>query len=164
MGDVRPKLEVFKMKRQMIASAMVFVSSLCVAAQDDSQRVILANIDYSLTKEQVVKHSAEAMSGSGEAALKLVHYYYLEGRRDLERTLYWALIGAENGDAESQFTAFHRLSVSTDPLKQQRSVFWLKKAAEQDYLGARETLARCGNWPKTPPGRGAPCFGPGADH
>lgn len=152
------------MNRAAIASVVFLIACSFGFAQDNGQRIIAANVEYSLTKEQITKYSAEAVAGTREASLKLVHYYYLEGRRNLEKTLYWALIGAENGDAESQFTAFQRLSVSTDPLKQQRSVFWLKKAAEQDYLGAKETLARCGNWPKTPPGRGAPCFGPGADH
>lgn len=153
------------MNRAFIASVVFLVTCSFGFAHDDAQRVILANIDYGLNNEQIARYSAEAVAGSGEAAFKLVEYYYhFKGKRDLEKTLQWAIVGAENGDAASQYMAYQRLSVLTDPLKQQRSIFWLKKAAEQDYLGAKVTLSRCGDWPKTPPGRGAPCFGPGADH
>lgn len=143
----------------------IFALSLCLAsvaavADDAKDKVILASESYSLTKEEIAKYSQEAMAGSPEAAEKLVNSYWMRGVPDREKTKYWALIGAENGNVESQFRAYQTLHISTKKLDQERALFWLKRAAAQDAL-SKSILESCptlsSQW------YGGPCFGPGSD-
>jgi TPR repeat protein len=142
-----------------------FVTAASLGSCEDAKdTVILASVNYCLTKGEVARYSEEAMAGSAEAATKLANSHWMCGAPDHKQTKYWALIGAENGSAEAQFRVYQTLSVSTNRLEQERALFWLKKAAAQDYLGSRATLERCPSISQPQPARGAPCFGPGSDH
>jgi len=92
-----------------------------------------------------------------------MNFYWMSGKKDIPRAKYWAVIGAENGSIEAQFRAWQTLSISRNPDEQRRAIFWLKKAADENYLGSKETLARCGSWPDPPQRKkAAACFGPAA--
>jgi TPR repeat protein len=152
------------MRRYWLILILLQMVPITCVAQEAPRDVILATVSYSLSKEEVARYSKEAMEGSPEAALKLANFYWMRGRPDFAKTKYWALIGAENGNAEAQFRAFQRLRTSTDRLDHRRALFWLKKAAEQSYLGADAILKSCANLSQPLPTRGAPCFGPNAEH
>lgn len=138
--------------------------SAVLSAQSAKEQPFLASVNYCLSNSDVARHSTEAMAGSGEAATKLANAYWsCIAVRSQKKAKYWALIGAENGSAESQFRAYQTLRTSANPLDQERALFWLKKAAQQNYLSARANLQRCPSL-SAKPSVGAPCFGPGSDH
>lgn len=100
--------------------------------------------DLILSPEEVVKLSDEAWRGSGEAALRL-SMYYGSVRLDFDRSDYWTIIGAEDGNAVSQYNAWVQLSderSSADDKK--RAVFWLRKAAAQNFPDAVDELRKLG--------------------
>jgi len=118
---------------------------------------------YSLTESQISLLSTQAMAGSAEAADRLGNFYWMRGIPDRENTMRWAQIGAENGDPESEFRMYQLLQNSADTRNQLRALFWLKRAAADNYLGAKAILAECPDITT----KGAPpnshCFGPDAD-
>lgn len=122
------------MKVRWTVAAVLLCSISAGIASAISSDTIVVQTSYCLGKGEVAKFSREAMAGSPEAANKLTNMYWMCGLPDRVKTKYWALIGAENGNAESQFRARQTLKVSKDPLERQRALFWLRKAAEQDYL------------------------------
>ena len=145
------------MKRALL---LVGILGLTGARADE---VILASESYYLSKSEVAASSAAALAGSSDAAVKLMNFYWMSGKKDIPRAKYWAVIGAENGSIEAQFRAWQTLSISRNPDEQRRAIFWLKKAADENYLGSKETLARCGSWPDPPQRKkAAACFGPAA--
>ena|SRR6185437_1726441 len=136
---------------------------VAACAENAKNQIILASESYCLSKSEVAKYTAEAMAGSRDSANKLVNFYWMcIAARSPKKAERWALIGAENGDVESQFRAYQTLSTSANRLDQQRALFWLNKAAEQNYLGARAILRNCPNISVQRP-NGHPCFGPGSD-
>jgi len=58
-----------------------------------------------LTPQQVITLTNEALDGSGRAALRLSRFYS-NVTTNLDEALRWAIIGAENGDANCQYTAY----------------------------------------------------------
>jgi hypothetical protein len=150
------------MTRLAVAIVFVLAGSSCIAG-NASERAILASGDYCLTKEEVAKYSQEAMAGSPEAADKLANSYWMCGYpANREKTKYWALVGAENGDAESQFRAFQVLRTSPEHLEQVRALFWLKQSAKQHFEDAENDLDGCEDLDSRYES-GTPCFGPGSD-
>lgn len=67
--------------------------------------------------------------------------YYGMTRVDLEASLRWAIIGAENGDARSQWLAFSLLENRMAADDRARARFWLRRAADQGYQPAQKELA-----------------------
>jgi TPR repeat protein len=94
---------------------------------------------FVLTPAQVQELTGQALDGSGDSALRLSRFYS-NVTVDLDEALRWAIIGAENGDANCEFTAYALLHARVSPDDRRRSQFWLKKAAEQGYRPAVEAL------------------------
>jgi hypothetical protein len=108
--------------------------------------------------KSVAQYSIDAMTGDPEAASKLSDYYLYEKNMD-PKWKYWALVAAENGDAQSQFSEYNILAESGNLLDQRRALYWLKRSAEGGFVGATVELQRCfpsGAFESKQPG----CLGP----
>jgi len=158
-----PAWEAYKMKTQSLVVALCLAGAVSHVAGANSDSVSAATTSYWLPKEQVQKYSEEAMDGSPEAANKLTNSYWMRGIPDRVKTRYWAVVGAENGDAESQFRAYQTLAVSASKLDQRRALFWLKKSAAQGFQFAESELKSCPTLSSTRDNGKLPCFGPESD-
>lgn len=139
--------------------ALLAFPGACLA-DGESERTILATVSYALSVNEVMRYQDEAVGGSAEAAAKLMNYYRFE-KKDEKKSNSWAIIGAENGAAESQFRMYQLLRISSDLLKQRRALFWLQKASEGGYVGAREIFETCSSLTsKHSDMQHSPCFGP----
>ena len=95
--------------------------------------------DFVLNPQQKQDLTNQALDGSGQAALRLSRFYS-NVTLNLDESLKWAIIGAENGDANCEYTAYGFLSRRQSPDDQRRALFWLHKAADQGYQPAVEHL------------------------
>jgi TPR repeat protein len=112
---------------------LLFVFSGFAQSQSPTSegKPILGVADLVLRSDEVAKLSDEAWAGSGEAALKL-SVYYANVKVDFDRSSYWTLIAAENGNAVAQYNAWAELSDSRSSADdKRRAVFWLRKSAVQ---------------------------------
>lgn len=90
---------------------------------------------YFLTKAQVSNLTPLALKGSGDAALALSRFYS-NVKLDLDAALKWAIIGAENGNANCMYTAYAYLEKRESQEDRERANFWLKKAISLGYKPA----------------------------
>jgi hypothetical protein len=93
----------------------------------------------SLSEKEESDFRSSALAGSGADAYHLAMYYGMT-KVDLEASLRWAIIGAENGDARSQWLAFSLLENRAEADERARARFWLKRAADQGYQPAQKEL------------------------
>jgi TPR repeat protein len=97
------------------------------------------------TPNVVQGFDANDLAGVAERIGQRRHRYFswaiwvLDGmtRVDLEASLRWAIIGAENGDARSQWLLENRMAADD----RARARFWLRRAADQGYQPAQKELA-----------------------
>src|SRR5262249_10309128 len=127
-----------------------------------AESATLGAMTFNLTSAEIERYSHEAAAGSGEAARKLAQYFGYE-KYDKKSELYWLVVGAENGDAVCQYSLWFNTRKATDPLEQQRSIYWLKKAAAQGDERAGFELHRCVQADTSAPVAGSNCFGPNAE-
>jgi TPR repeat protein len=92
---------------------------------------------YFLAKNQIAQVTTRALEGSGDDALSLSRYYS-NVKLDLDAALKWAIVGAENGNANCMYTAYAFLEKRESDEDRRRSVFWLKKAVSLGYKPAIE--------------------------
>ena len=95
--------------------------------------------EFVLTPSQVQELAGQALDGSGYSALRLSRFYS-NVTVNLDEALRWAIIGAENGDANCAFTAYALLHARVSPDDVRRAKFWLKRAAAQGYKPAVAAL------------------------
>ena len=95
--------------------------------------------EFVLTPQQVKQLTNEALDGSGQAALRLSRFYS-NVVTNLDEAMKWAVIGAEDGDANCQYTTYAFLDRRMSLEDRRRAVFWLKKAADQGYQPALEHI------------------------
>lgn len=81
--------------------------------------------------------SMESRVGMDWIALCRLETQGFPGPRDVDKYLYWLLIAAENGDAESQFVLANSHNVN-DYLSGVRQKFWLKKASDSGWDEAKK--------------------------
>ena len=105
----------------------------------ESQGYQFGEQGYVLTPQQVITLTNEALDGSGRAALRLSRFYS-NVTTNLDEALRWAIIGAENGDANCQYTAYAFLDSRISSEDRRRAQFWLHKAASQGYRPAIERI------------------------
>ena len=98
-----------------------------------------AEQEFVLTPSQAQELAGQALDGSGGSALRLSRFYS-NVTVNLDEALKWAIIGAENGDANCAFTAYALLHARASPDERRRAQFWLKRAADQGYKPAVEEL------------------------
>ncbi len=146
----------------MAVAALVFAIMAPVArAQEDT--AVLANIDYSLSKEEFDRLAVSALEGAPADAQRIVEFFVFS-RRDQKKAEHWARIGAENGSPESQFQMFQILSVSKKVDDHRRALFWLKKSAESGHEHAKIIYESCNSIDaKHNNPVHSPCFGPDSD-
>jgi hypothetical protein len=105
-------------------------------------RPISGNSDLLLKSSELRKLSLKAMQGNGDAALRVARHYTF-GMQDEIMGNYWFIIGAENGDAKSQWNISYALN--SPPLSNDittRGIFWIRKAAENGIQYAINELER----------------------
>lgn len=98
-----------------------------------------AEQEFVLTPSQAEDLAGQALDGSGDSALRLSRFYS-NVTVNLDESLKWAIIGAENGDANCAFTAYALLRARVSPDDRRRARFWLRRAAEQGYKPAVDAL------------------------
>ena len=92
---------------------------------------------FYLTHTQIRQLSREALEGSNKAADRLSGFYYLL-RPNTRLGTYWARIGAENGEPESQYDyAMWIMHQNRSLACQERALFWLEKAAKKGNYDAQ---------------------------
>ena len=146
----------------LLVAMLVFAVMVAeVKAQEDT--AILANIDYSLSKEEFDRLAVSAMEGTPADAQRIVEFFVFS-KRDAKKAEHWARIGAENGSAESQFQMFQILSVSRKVDDHRRALFWLKKSAESGHEHAKLMYESCNSIDARHDNPvHSPCFGPDSD-
>jgi len=150
------------MKKLFIVLTIVLFSLNVGYAIAESEKTILATVSYALSREEIERYRSDAMAGSPEAATKLMNYYIFE-RKDAKKSDYWAIVGAENGSAESQFRMYQVLGISSDPLKQKRALYWLRQSSNNGYLIANKIFETCNSLTsRYTDEQHSPCFGPGS--
>ena len=82
-----------------------------------------------------------AWLGSTEAAMKL-YEFHTDYRSQLEERLYWARIGAQNGNDRAQVLVAKLLLSSSDYNSRTRAWFWLNRAVKSGNSEARDLLAK----------------------
>jgi hypothetical protein len=132
-----------------------------IAGKTFAHGPIVASVSYGLSNSEVDALSDSANAGSREAARKLTdHYYFLvPTRKNVKKALEWSLIGAENGDPDSQYRAYQILSMSPKRTAHMRALFWLKVATQGGNESAAAQLRECPTIDSRRPS-GTPCFGP----
>ncbi|WP_325370531.1 hypothetical protein [Dyella sp.] len=118
---------------------LLLLALACVAPALAADGQAFSEQEFVLTPVQVKKLTNEALDGSGKAALRLSRFYS-NVVTNLDEAMKWAIIGAENGDANCQYTAYAFLDRRMSSEDRRRAIFWLKKAADQGYQPAIEHI------------------------
>jgi hypothetical protein len=134
------------------------------AFAQNSENAILSNIDYSLTNYQVLKLSESSMDGDLVAAKRVSDYYEFV-KKNKEKGMYWAMVGAENGSPEMQFRLFQKMASSSQINIQRRALFWLRRSASGGNENAKALFNFCAAIDaKMNDVDHSPCFGPKSEH
>ncbi|MDR2409806.1 MAG: hypothetical protein LBE13_17085 [Bacteroidales bacterium] len=89
-----------------------------------------------IPEDEMPKKIVEALAGSPDAANR-IDWHYAFGIHDVDESLKWSYIGAENSHGESQYAlANELLNFSADHESKIRGLFWLWKMVKNKY---RET-------------------------
>lgn len=151
-----------------IVKIFAFTALISIASPIRAQeKVSVANIDYILTEKEMASFAEKANAGDGDAAMRISNRFFYDianGKRkkNREKALYWALIGAENGDSTAQFRAYQLLRTSSERSKIIRALFWLQQAAKNGNEDGIIGLKYCPTTESVDP-MGGHCFGPGSD-
>jgi TPR repeat protein len=99
-------------------------------SEGQEAKAITGSSSYWLSIDKINRLSIEAMQGSGEAAQKMLYHYFYALNED-PKSHSWALIGAENGNADSAYyiALIDSFSNKTD----QRRIYWLRIAANYGH-------------------------------
>lgn len=81
----------------------------------------------------------KALAGDKKSARDLSLIY---AKIDFDSMQYWNLIGAENGDATSQYNYAFWLLEKGSPQEKRRAMFWLRKAAASNDEDAKDLIRR----------------------
>ena len=98
---------------------------------------------YLLTDAEKASLPNEALDGSGSAAYRLaMHYLMTPEGGGPGPALYWAQIGAENGNAECQnnYATLLLLNKNHTVQEERRAMFWLRLSAQQGNKNAKSQL------------------------
>lgn len=134
-------------RRFRVVFLLVLAAALCSADRLLAAGQKFAEQDFVLTAAQTQQLTGEALDGSGESALRLSRFYS-NVTTNLDEALKWAIIGAENGNANCAFTAYSLLQARESADDRRRAKFWLKRAADQGYQPAIDLMGKASNQPK----------------
>jgi hypothetical protein len=87
--------------------------------------------DLAVTPRDISALRARALSGSGEAALRLSRHYGLV-LRDAIAEVYWLQIAAENGNSLAQLDYAYKLAERRNADDQSRAMYWAREALKSD--------------------------------
>ncbi|QWP76605.1 sel1 repeat family protein [Lysobacter sp. K5869] len=153
---------------KLVPTCLVLLSLNCLADERAAASLpadrVVSQPSYQLSAEAIKRFSEEAYKGSGDAAVKLSdHYFYSLPKGKIpqmrQKSLDWALIGAENGHVRAMYRAYQLMSVSDQRPVQTRSLFWLQQAAKNGDADALVQIKECPNLEAKRP-FDIPCFGP----
>jgi len=131
--------------------SMVIEQSLYGQIVNDTAVVAIDTVtmgdEFKLEPFEISNFSKKALIGDAEAANKL-HLYFSLFLYNPVQAENWAHIAAENGDVRGQYNyGVYLLSRDDDKMSQnevsqrkQRSLFWLKKAAKNNFIDAKQLL------------------------
>ena len=113
---------------------------------DTTESIVLID-DFKISENEIIKLKKDALGGEPEAAFKLYQFYEIFNY-DKKKAEYWARIAAENNNIKGQYSyAICLLSDKYSDMdsleidqRKQRAIFWLKKAANNNFELAREVL------------------------
>jgi hypothetical protein len=87
--------------------------------------------DFAITDRDISGLKARAISGSGEAALRLSRHYGFV-LLDAKAEVYWLQIAAENGNSLAQLDYAYKLAAGRNPDDQIRAMYWAREALKSD--------------------------------
>jgi TPR repeat protein len=121
-SDMRPS-------RALVVIVALLAACGTAASGFDSLAVktVGGNDDLVIPENELPAVREQALRGSGEAAKKLSSYYDFV-KMDYAAGLYWATIGAENGDAVEMYNVGVSLAHEQGRENDIRSRFWLERA------------------------------------
>jgi TPR repeat protein len=120
---------------------LLLAAALCPSNRLLAAEQKFAEQDFVLTAAQTQQLTAEALDGSGDSALRLSRFYS-NVTTNLDEALKWAVVGAENGNANCAFTAYSLLQARESADDRRRAKFWLKRAADQGYRPAIDLMGK----------------------
>ena len=132
--------------RFRVVFLLVLAAALCPANRILAADHKFAEQDFVLTAAQAQQLTGEALDGSGDSALRLSRFYS-NVTTNLDEALKWAIVGAENGNANCAFTAYSLLQARESADDRRRAKFWLKRAADQGYKPAIDLMGKAATQP-----------------
>ena len=117
-----------------VLAAAIFVGVLVPAANSpraQEAKPIGGVQDFAVTARDILALRARALSGSGEAALRLSRYYGFV-LHDAKAEVYWLQIAAENGSSLAQLDYAYKLAEGRNPDDQSRAMYWAREALKSD--------------------------------
>jgi TPR repeat protein len=126
----------------------VAATILCVVIGSTACANVPAQAEYTpafreWNSSTIAETSHRALLGDSNAALEL-HSYYSMLPNEAEKTLYWAVIAAENGSAVGQYNSGFLLMQKGDSLSKSRAIFWFRRASAQGDTLASKRLRELG--------------------
>jgi TPR repeat protein len=106
---------------------------------DDTDMIPHMNASFIIPENELPQKILNALAGDPVSSSALArHYSY--GRYNYNESLYWHIIGTENGNFETQYgLVYHFLYTNNDEMKT-RGIFWLYMLAKDDYRETRGLL------------------------
>jgi TPR repeat protein len=118
----------------LVLAAATFVGILLPAPNaSTAQEVkpIAGAQNFAITARDISTLRARALSGSGEAALRLSRHYGI-AMHDSKAAVYWLQIAAENGSSLAQLDYAYKLAGDRNAEDQNRAMYWAREALKSD--------------------------------
>ena len=129
-------LKVGDMWKPILVALTLAVTSQSMA----SEPVRPLNSDFFIPNGELEALEQKALSGGPQAALRL-EMYYAVWAHDSQGEFRWASIGAENGNAASEFDFSLLLWRKKTDADKIRAMYWMTKAADAGKPDAPAVLA-----------------------
>jgi TPR repeat protein len=117
-----------------VLAAAIFVGVLLPAPDGpraQERKPVAGMQDSAVTARDMSALRARALSGSGEAALRLSRHYGIV-LIDAKAEVYWLQIAAEDGNSLAQLDYAYKLAEGRNPDDQSRAMYWAREALKSD--------------------------------
>ena len=136
-----------KMMHKICIIILLFFSFVLFSlTKKDSKTYIDDGTESILTDEEFEKNVPLALNGDLYASYNLFEHYISVSMQSkdefLQRTLYWAIIAAENDTYGRNIYTLYSFNRTFNFISNARSIFWLKKSAQLQYKDSLEEIAR----------------------
>ena len=130
-GDCNAKITIEKENLKLESSYSILVEDIC-------------NKEDSMLSDYEIKILTDyALRGGGKEAYRLYEYYQNYKHNETE-AVYWLRIGAQNFNDLSQYEYGKYLLAAEDENNNIRGSFWIKKAAKNGNVRAKDLLKKLG--------------------